>query len=598
MPQQEAFGALQVVVADVIRERAERFEHLAGNRFWPDVLLAHPRMFVGKGVEGRVNELAVRLGILKLFQLLDALVEFDAGHFHLRHFLALKFVQLFAQDEVRVFQNRFNQAQQHQRIIRGLRIDERDGFQQVQRERLVHRKILLQLDIDPQLAAVVSWLLIAGSRLLALDNFDNSTLNQRAKQLPRPFHVRLLCLRRIVAIANQPLHRPAAIPTATEHVQQHSVRDLKAGSQTLRDRGHKAREGVLVPRDKMLLRRFAFNNFLAVARSLLFELEILDHVFRRLGHNPTSVVEALAPGASGDLVKIPGREQRGFFSVEFAQAGEEHGANGHIDADAQCIGAANDFEQSFLRQLLDQHAIFRQQAGMVQTDAVLEPFANVRTVGAAEFESFERIAYRSFFLPSANVDAGKILRALPGFQLGEMHHIDRRFAIGYERFQSGGQRQFGIGIVQWDGPLPGRDGHTGPPIQPRQRLFKEGRVAQSGRHQQKTRLRQSQQWHLPRHPPLAIGVVMELINDDLLHVCFGPFAQCDIRQDFCRATKDRRIAIDRGISGAEAYVLRAELTAQRQPFFIHERFDRAGINRAFALSQSLEMETGRDQRFS
>ena len=78
VPQQDAFGALQFVVADVIGEGAERLEHLARDGLGPDVLLADPRMLVGKGVEGGVDELAVRLRVFELLQLLHPLVVFDA----------------------------------------------------------------------------------------------------------------------------------------------------------------------------------------------------------------------------------------------------------------------------------------------------------------------------------------------------------------------------------------------------------------------------------------------------------------------------------------------------------------------------------------
>ena len=94
-------------------------------------------------------------------------------------------------------------------------------------------------------------------------------------------------------------------------------------------------------------------------------------MFRRLRHHPAPVVEALAPGTSSDLVKIPRAEQRRFLPVELAQSGEEDGTDRHIDPDAQRIGAADDFQQTLLCQLLDQHAVLRQQARVMQPDAVL-----------------------------------------------------------------------------------------------------------------------------------------------------------------------------------------------------------------------------------
>ena len=100
------------------------------------------------------------------------------------------------------------------------------------------------------------------------------------------------------------------------------------------------------------------------------ELEIFDGVFRRLRHHPATIVESLAPGASGDLVKIPRAEDDRLLPVKLAQPREQHGADGHVDADAERIRAADDFEQALLRELLDQHAILGQQSRVMQPDAV------------------------------------------------------------------------------------------------------------------------------------------------------------------------------------------------------------------------------------
>ena len=81
---------------------------------------------------------------------------------------------------------------------------------------------------------------------------------------------------------------------------------------------------------------------------------------------------------------------------------------------------------------------------------------------------------------------------------------------------------------------------------------------------------------------------MEFVHDDILDIGRRAFAQGDVRQNFRRATKDRRIAVHRGIAGAEPDIVRAELPAQRHAFFIHQRLDRAGVNRTLALGQRLK----------
>ena len=83
VPQQQPLGALQFVVEHVLGERPEVLEHLARDRLRADVLLADPRVPVGEGVEGVVDEVAERLRVLELLELLHALVVLDAVGLHL-----------------------------------------------------------------------------------------------------------------------------------------------------------------------------------------------------------------------------------------------------------------------------------------------------------------------------------------------------------------------------------------------------------------------------------------------------------------------------------------------------------------------------------
>ena len=78
----------------------------------------------------------------------------------------------------------------------------------------------------------------------------------------------------------------------------------------------------------------------------------------------------------------------------------------------------------------------------------------------------------------------------------------------------------------------------------------------------------------------------------------APFAQGDVGEDFGGAAQDRRVAVDRGVAGAQADVVGAELAAQAEPFLVHQGLDRAGINGAFALRDGLEMHRGGHQRFA
>ena len=176
-----------------------------------------------------------------------------------------------------------------------------------------------------------------------------------------------------------------------------------------------------------------------------------------------------------------------------------------------------------------------------------------------------------------------------------MDDVNRRSTLSHKALQRRGQRQLRIRVLKRHGPVFGGDGDGRTPIEPSQFLLEKTRVAEGGGHQQKPRLRQRQQRHLPGHAALAVGVVMELVHDDLLDVGLRPFAQGDVSQDLGGAAKDGRVAIDRGVAGAQAHVVRAELAAKGKPLFVDQRLDRAGIDGAFALGQRPEVQGGRDQ---
>ena len=68
-------------------------------------------------------------------------------------FWSFTLVELLAQDDVRVFEDGLHEREQDERVIGRLRVHQRDRVEQIQRQRLVHREIVLQLDVDAQLRA-------------------------------------------------------------------------------------------------------------------------------------------------------------------------------------------------------------------------------------------------------------------------------------------------------------------------------------------------------------------------------------------------------------------------------------------------------------
>ena len=76
---------------------------------------------------------------------------------------------------------------------------------------------------------------------------------------------------------------------------------------------------------------------------------------------------------------------------------------------------------------------------MMKANAVLEPPSDFGSIWAGEFEALEGAANCVFLFPRADVDAGEVLRALSGFELGEMNHVNRALAFADQTFQGLGQ---------------------------------------------------------------------------------------------------------------------------------------------------------------
>ena len=404
--------------------------------------------------------------------------------------------------------------------------------------------------------------------------------------------------RRIMAVANQLLHGGAAIAIAAEHVQQHAVRDLKAGDEPFGRRVDEAGESLFIPVNKITFRRLTLERLAAVTGGLFGKAQIFDHVFRRLDDHPALVIESLASGATADLMKIPRGQNAHLLAIELAETREEDGTDGDVNAHAQRIGATDDFEQALLRELFHQHAILGQQAGVMQADAVPQPFFDIRPVRTAEAEPFNGLRNGFLLFAGAQIETGEILRALAGFQLGEVDDVGGYATVLGKAFDGLGERQFRVGVFERHRAVAGSHGDGGLAIQAGQRLLKERGVPERGGHEQEPRLRHRQQRHLPGHATVAVGVIMKFIHHHIMDIGGGAFAQGDVRQNFGGAAKDGRIVVHGAITGAEADVIRAELAAEGHELLIHQRLDGTGIDGPLPLPQGLKMQGGGDQGFA
>ena len=252
----------------------------------------------------------------------------------------------------------------------------------------------------------------------------------------------------------------AVLGGAREHVEQRVVGDGKAGGERLGRRRAEFVEGGLVPVDEVVLWRLAFDEaalLVRIAGGLGFEFEVLDDMFGRLGNHIANGIEAAAAGAAADLAEVPGAQNPGATAVVFAQPGEHHRADRHVDADAQCVGAANHLEQARPGQLFYQEPVFRQESRVVDADAVAQDLGQFAAVGAAEIGVVKGAGDGGLFLLAAIVGGQQVARGLGACVLGEVDQIDRCPAglheFGHLVLQQGG----GVGKFQRHRALVGVD---------------------------------------------------------------------------------------------------------------------------------------------
>ena len=292
-------------------------------------------------------------------------------------------VELPAQDDLRVLEDRLDQRQQVERVVGRLRVEQRDRLEQVERQRLVHREVVLQIDVDPQRRPVLG---LSGRTRRCAGPPASGTAATRACRCAffapsGSWQSRMSC-----RIAPQP--SPGRLRTLSSIPCDTWKRDTSCSGGAPISR-LKVFE---VPVDEVVLRRPALRRpSCRRARpsrsSLMFSMTCSGACTTT---KPRSS-KPLRPARPAIWWKSRALRMRGLLPVELAQPREQHRADRHVDADAERVGAADDLEQAALRELLDEHAVLRQQPGVVQADAVLQPLADLRPVGAGELEVGDRL---------------------------------------------------------------------------------------------------------------------------------------------------------------------------------------------------------------
>jgi hypothetical protein len=164
----------------------------------------------GECVEGLVDELGLRLRILDLLELGDALLELHSRLLQLRHLGGPEGAFLLAEDEVRILEDALHQREHVERVGHALYLDARDRVDEPERERVVERKVFLKVDVDLE-----SPLGLAS---------DDARLDEALQHGERVLAVDALLRRGLVRALDDARERHAASARSLENLKQHAVR--------------------------------------------------------------------------------------------------------------------------------------------------------------------------------------------------------------------------------------------------------------------------------------------------------------------------------------------------------------------------------------
>ena len=313
-------------------------------------------------------------------------------------------------------------------------------------------------------------------------------------------------------------------------------------------------------------------------------------MFRRLHHDGAFGVVTGAARAAGDLVELAGFQHALARAVELGQARHQHRADGHVDAHAQRVRAADDLKQSGLGEALNQPAVFRQHACVVDADAAAHQLGQRLAKGSGEAErAYLRSDLLFFLLGDNRAQRGERLGAFGCLALAEVHHVDRRLAVGEELLDGLVHRRKGVIEIEGDRPLRATDVVRGAPGASGQVLFEPAGITQGGGHEQKLRFGQFQQRNLPGPAAVRLRVVVELVHHHLVDVRVGPVTQGDVGDDFRGRRDDGRVAVDRRIAGHHPDVFGAEDFTEREELLAYQCLDGGSVETALPTRESDEV---------
>jgi len=281
-------------------------------------------------------------------------------------------------------------------------------------------------------------------------------------------------------------------------------------------------------------------------------------VFGRLGDDVAAGVESGPPGPSGQLLEFADAEPAHPAAVELRQSGQQHGADGHVDADAEGVGAGDDQQQALERELFDEPSVLRQHARVVDADSVEEQFAQALSEPLAEGEALDGCGDSGLLLLRGQIDRQEIRGQIDRAVLRVGDDVDRGLVVADESAQGVRERIGGVFVFERD--RPGRRGDHG--------RITSGRVlhgpadvagvAEGRGHEHELRLRHLEQRHLPGPSSCGVGDIVEFVHDDHSRIERPALAQGLVGQDLRGGADDGSFAVDRRVAGDHADVLGPE----------------------------------------
>ena len=304
------------------------------------------------------------------------------------------------------------------------------------------------------------------------------------------------------------------------------------------------------------------------------------------------------PGTTRDLMELACGELAHLDTVVLREAGEQDGADGHVDSDTESVGSTDHPQQPTLRELLDQTPIFGQHARVVHPDTRTNQARERCTESRGEAEAADLLGDRISLLARGDFGTRQRLRALDGGRLRKVHDVDRGEPIAQQLLHRVVHRRHHVPVVEWN--RTGDTGHlrhlaAGAALQIGREL---GDVAEGCRHQQELRAGKKQQRDLPCPSALGVGVVVELVHDHDIRRSIRPLSQRDVGQDLGCTADDQRIRVHTGVTGDHADVGRAKGLDQLEELLADQRLDRRRVPAALALREGDRVGGERHERLA